>query len=427
MTPQPPPPVRALAGQLWLRPGAPLPHNLRSSRPDWVAQVATGRSADALPGVLAALFNLCGRAHHGASRLAIAQAAPAWAPGLGDVGALLQRDTALEHLRRIGLDWPRLLARPDHLGAAGDGAGDGASDGAGIASLATTQLARCPLLTQPHDPAPWPAMCAWLQDGWLQMKPATWLRAWQAGGAGWLDDWSRRHTGWLPQLLRQARGLDTPLPTAQGLALRPHADPARLRQLGVALAAHGGPGLPPAWAPAGSATGPWCRLHDLPPAQPWTAWALLGSRLAELVRLCLPDAPGHAGAGWLAWGALATGDQRGLGWVEMARGLLVHQVQLQGPGASGAAPARRRGAGAEAEAEGTDGTAPQVAACQVLAPTDWNFHPTGLAAQALASLPGQAPDLAARVRLLMAALDPCVPFTLASAIGQDAHQEDSHA
>jgi hypothetical protein len=48
----------------------------------------------------------------------------------------------------------------------------------------------------------------------------------------------------------------------------------------------------------------------------------------------------------------------------------------------------------------------------VLAPTEWNFHPEGAAAQALAGLPSDAPDLAPRVRLLMAALDPCVPFEL---------------
>ena len=127
------------------------------------------------------------------------------------------------------------------------------------------------------------------------------------------------------------------------------------------------------------------------------------SRLAELVRLCLPDAPGETGAGWLAWGALPTGERQGLAWVEMARGLLIHQVALAAP-----AP----------------GAAPVVRSCQVLAPTEWNLHPGGVAAQALAAWPADAPDLDARVHLLMAALDPCVPFQVTP---RDETLEVSHA
>ena len=164
--------------------------------------------------------------------------------------------------------------------------------------------------------------------------------------------------------------------------------------------------LQPDWQGRTACTGPWARLHQGAPAQPWTAWALLGSRLAELVRLCLPDAPGEAGAGWLTWGSLASGPRQGLAWVEMARGLLIHQVTLDD-----AAP----------------GVTPTVRACQVLAPTEWNFHPEGVAAQALASLPADAPDLHARVNLLMAALDPCVPFDIVVPTVHDHRMEAQHA
>jgi hypothetical protein len=149
-------------------------------------------------------------------------------------------------------------------------------------------------------------------------------------------------------------------------------------------------------------TGPWARLYQGAPAQPWTAWSLLGSRLAELVRLCLPDAPGEAGAAWLAWGALSCGPRQGLAWVEMARGLLIHQVAL-------------------------DAASSKVRACQVLAPTEWNFHPEGVVAQTLASLPATAPDPQARVQLLMAAFDPCVPFDMAGRTGQYEDLEVHHA
>ncbi len=84
----------------------------------------------------------------------------------------------------------------------------------------------------------------------------------------------------------------------------------------------------------------------------------------------------------------------------MARGLLIHQVAL---------------------ADTVPGAAPLVRSCQVLAPTEWNLHPEGVAAQALAALPADGPDQSARVHLLMAALDPCVPFHIAT------QQEVTHA
>lgn len=381
-----------LAGALALHPGAPVPHSLRSTRRAWAAQVAPGRPADALPGLLAGLFSLCGHAHRSASQLAIRAVEPSLFPSVDTVSASLQRETALEHLRRIGLDWPRLLAVP--------------SEAAAVAARAADGLRRCPLIVAPSHPAPWPLLRQWLQDEWLQMDPATWHRAWQADGADWLHDWSQRHTGWLPALLQAVRAVDTPLPQVHGLALRPHANEAALRALGAALALREGFALQPTWQGHVACTGPWARLHPGGPAQPWTAWGLLGSRLAELVRLCLPDAPGETGAGWLAWGSLATGPRQGLAWVEMARGLLIHQVTLD---------------------QAAPGTVPVVRACQVLAPTEWNFHAEGVAAQALAGLPADAPDLPARVQLLMAAFDPCVPFDITPAVGQDAGLEVHHA
>lgn len=377
-----------LSGALALHPGTPVPHSLHSTRRAWASQIAPGRPADALPGLLAGLFSLCGQAHRSASQLAIRAVEPSLFPSVETVPGTLQRETALEHLRRIGLDWPRLLAEPDQV--------------AEVAARAADSLRHCPLIVSPQDPAPWPLLRQWLQDDWLQMNPATWLRAWQACGADWLDEWSRRHSGWLPVLLQAVRVADTPLPQAHDQALRPHQNEAGLRALAAALALDDGFVLQPLWQGRTACTGSWARLHQGIPAQPWTAWSLLGSRLAELVRLCLPDAPGEAGAGWLAWGALSTGPRQGLAWVEMARGLLIHQVAL-------------------------DESPAVVRSCQVLAPTEWNFHPEGLVARTLAGLPAHAPDLRARVRGLMAAFDPCVPFDIPVAAVHDSGMEQQHA
>ncbi|KAA5606274.1 hypothetical protein F1188_07605 [Roseospira marina] len=93
-------------------------------------------------------------------------------------------------------------------------------------------------------------------------------------------------------------------------------------------------------------------------------------------------APGALGTGH----GLADGPGIGLGAVETARGLLLHRVVLAGG---------------------------RVAAWRLVAPTEWTFHPDGVVPRAI--LGAAAPNrdtLARRVRLLLAALDPCVACDL---------------
>lgn len=367
--------LSALAGRLRVAPGAPLPLALQSSRQDWAPRLARGQAASALPGLMASLFNLCSHAHRLCAQLAIEAAQPGAGPAPTDVAQRLRHETAQEHVRRIGLDWPRLL------GSAG-----GAAQEAALRSLRA-----CPLLkgaAAGHDP--WPAALDWLQTEWLQMPAATWLRAWQACGADWLLDWSTRHDRWLPALVRGAREADTGPALDMDRALRAHGGDDALRTLAAALALKPGFALRPQWHGACAHTGPWARLNGADDGLPLTPWALLGSRLAELVRLCLPDGAGQGG-GWLRHGALRCPDGQGLAWVEMARGLLVHQVGID--------PSRA-------------GDAATVRSCRVLAPTEWNFHPAGEVARRIAALDTRLPAALRerQLHLLMAAFDPCVPF-----------------
>ncbi|WP_428547387.1 nickel-dependent hydrogenase large subunit [Profundibacter sp.] len=69
----------------------------------------------------------------------------------------------------------------------------------------------------------------------------------------------------------------------------------------------------------------------------------------------------------------------GFGTVETARGRLIHAARVEGG---------------------------KVAAYAIVAPTEWNFHPEGMAARALAGL---APDEAG---LVIKAIDPCVDYEL---------------
>lgn len=370
--------LASLAGSLRVAPGAVLPNALQSSRHDWAARLGRGQAASVLPGLMASLFNLCGHAHRLCSQLAIEAAAPGLLAAPTQVAQRLRTETAQEHIRRIGLDWPRLLAT------------DASQPGAAPALAA---LACCPLLAPAATALadPWPATRGWLQDQLLHMPPATWQRAWQACGADWLDDWSQRHPGWLAALVRAAREADTGAPLDPATALHAHADAFGQRTLAAALALKPHFGLLPQWHGACAHTGSWTRLNEPVSSLPLTPWSLLGSRIAELVRLCLPDAPGQRGGGALSFGALNTGPRQGMAWVEMARGLLVHQIEIDGSGGDA-----------------------RVAACRVLAPTEWNFHPQGVVAQRVAGMDTGRPaeDTERRVRLLMAAFDPCVPFEL---------------
>ncbi|SSW70903.1 MULTISPECIES: hydrogenase formation protein [Burkholderiales] len=373
-----------LAGALRFTPGAPPPHNLQSTRQDWAARMGHGVPAARLPGLMASLFNLCSHAHRLCSQLAIGAAAPGLQPPPDAVAERLRRETAAEHIRRIGLDWPRLLAPGD----------------APVAAQAATALRSCPWPAQ-NDTDPWPALRDWLQHALLHRPAADWLAAWQAGGTEWLDTWGQRHGQWLPLLLRRAHSADAFAPLTTDTALRPHGHPPSLCTLGATLAHKPAFALRPLWHGACAHTGPWSRLGAVADGVPLTPWALLGTRIVELARLAL-----DSDDACLDWGAVAPGPRRGLAWMEMARGLLVHQVEVD-PGTQ------------------------RVLACRVVAPTEWNFHPQGEVAQRLALLDPEMPEweITRRVNLLVAAFDPCVPFTI-ERLGSPARpalQEASHA
>lgn len=409
MTPQGANAEASLAGGLRVCPGAPLGSSLRGTRPNWAPRLAQGQPVAALPGLVASLFNLCSHAHRLACQLALDVAAPGVLPPPPPVAQRLRHETAAEHIRRMGLDWPRLLAS--------------GADGAGSAPLVAA-LRACPLLRPltPADADPWPATLAWLEAHWLHMPATVWLAQWVQGGGQWLREWASLWAAVEPVGLAAlvngalaasdvgATALDPatalPLPTA----------PAMQATLAQALVHQPGFTRWPQWQGACAHTGSWTRWRATScPPHMVTPGSLLGSRMAELVRLCLPGEPlggtGHGaeqapgqGEHWLAWGAAPTGQGQALAWVEMARGVLLYRVAVEPSATPGG---------------------PRVAACEVLAPTEWNFHPHGEVARRLSALDAQAPAAQIRreVHLLMAAFDPCVPFALDMASSQD-HTQD---
>jgi hypothetical protein len=408
MTSAPVPTLSALGERLtgrialYLDPREGAAPRLVNERPDFVQALSQGKPASALPGLLSALFSVCGHAQRLTAERAV-QAALGVVTPLNEADArLLQAETLREHLRRLWLDWPRCL-----LGA----------PGLGDAALQT--LATCPAMKP--GPATWAlpgapeadALRAWLAAHVFGQDPLSWLLAWQADGEQALATWAARTHTTPALLMRAAQAVAQSLcQAARPLVLT---EGPAMRALVAALATQPGLARAPLWDGAAAETGPWCRQHEAHTLTgPLSLWSRMGGRLADLARLALPDGqglnsedrvPGPTGRQVLQAGALSLGGQgrvsEGLAWTEMARGTLLHWVRLD----------HRQ------QAEGQ----PTVSACQVIAPTEWHFHEQGPVASVLAQdarqHSGQDPraDLAQTRRLaslLAAVYDPCVPLVV---------------
>ncbi len=81
----------------------------------------------------------------------------------------------------------------------------------------------------------------------------------------------------------------------------------------------------------------------------------------------------------------ASAHNPGLGQVAAARGQLLHRVRVEND---------------------------CVVSYQILAPTEWNFHPQGVLAKSLATLQGDVAQMQQQARLLINAIDPCVGYEL---------------
>jgi coenzyme F420-reducing hydrogenase alpha subunit len=111
--------------------------------------------------------------------------------------------------------------------------------------------------------------------------------------------------------------------------------------------------------------------------------ARMAARLAELALLVdrLAGAPADAaGPPWVD--AFPLANDEGLAAVQTARGLLLHRAVVTGE---------------------------RVSAYQIVAPTEWNFHPAGALVRGLGDAEaGDEAALASDARLAVQALDPCV-------------------
>ena len=381
MNPTAPLTPERMAGQYQLQPGQQP--GVLGGRPVLIDGLLTrwlrGQRGEALGRSLSSVFTLCAHAHRRTAELAMSAAqGQASAAQTASTALHLTLETARDHLRSLALDWPQRLPGPagkrpqlDWLSGCPLSLASGRT--VPDAGAALEQLQR---------------LQAWLEQRVLGQSIDAWLSEYSSELA--LAQWCHRHAEQLPP----AYYLWHWYPSASAIKGQAHdltvldtdqlRQQAQLTELAAALAQQGDFASYPTWRGACAENGPWNRLRDRPAANTErSAWSRMGARWLEL--LLLANAPHRAAAApaLLSCGAVHLAPGQAIGWCEMARGLLLHWVQLDQEGA--------------------------VQDYRVLAPTEWNFHPQGALSQAVSAL---GPHDQMPASMLAAAFDPCVACTV---------------
>ena len=369
---------------------------ISSTRPVHAARVFEGKTPDAVLQLLPLLYSVCAVAQAQAAQTACERALGI-TPERGVRRArelLVCLETAREHLWRILIDWPAFVDEDSHAALATsltkllpDARNALFVDGQAFGLKVRLHTADWAL----HDLAG--TLDALLERTVFGCSAQEWLTI--ADRAG-LDDWSNRSGSIAARVLRKLQdngwgdigavepAFLPPLPDA-GLDARLEAPD------GDVFIAR------PDWQGRPRETTPLARQQEVPLIRSLLASGGAGL-LARLVALLVELAEMPARVRTLSGEMLAvqagepdpvdrgTNSGVGLAQVEAARGRLVHRVELKHD---------------------------CVRRYRVLAPTEWNFHPAGVAAQGLMHLPAQdTPVLRRLAALLINAVDPCVGYDL---------------
>ena len=356
---------------------------IRSSRPQLAQKLMAGRGPEEVADLAGLIFSLCGKAQRVAAQAAC-EAARGLTPGR-DV--LRQREHTVLVERAQEHVWRLLLSWPEQAGHGPDMPSLLALRQAAESSRFSAYESGVPLAGAAVEPARFAdALEGLLETTLVGESPAQWASRDLAGFDAW-----RRHSATLVAKLFAdlGEGPDMGMSRAPLLPALAHLDSALAADLARQALDDLAYCTAPRWLGEPAETGAPARVSDHPMLAGWIAQrgrgagARLLARLLELAELPqrLRADPGQSdGAAVVRSWALE--DNVGMAGVETSRGLLIHVVRLR------------------------DG---RVADYRIIAPTEWNFHPSGPLAQALAGLEA-GPGLEARARLVSQSLDPCVSY-----------------
>jgi hypothetical protein len=327
---------------------------LASTRPDVAQALLQGRTPAEAQAAVPLLFSICAESQATACRLACA-AAEGVPPNEADLSAAragIAAETVRELSRQALLSWPHSL-------------GETASEAA-VQAARLSRAWRCGA-SAPH-----------LEVALFGMSAGDWLAlpSWPA-----LRDWSMQTQTGPARFIANALHQDSLSTPQRGPAFLPPPDRAWLGELARLAQADAAVCRWPLWQGEPAETGALARLHTdpllaSPSGRPGSRTPMrFVARLRELAWLLF----GHRQP---ALGALSLGPGLGLGWVENARGLLVHAVHIAHD---------------------------RLANYRIVAPTEWNFHPRGaLASALLGATVGSAGQAVALAEQVVGSLDPCV-------------------
>lgn len=333
-----------------------------SSRPQLAQKLMAGLPPQAAAERAGLIFSLCGKAQRIAAEMAC-EAAQGQIPDAAELFARSRRvliELAQEHA------WHLLMNKPRLTGHAPDMA----------ALLALRQAAA--------DPDHFATVLQQLIAETLLGEPAT---SWLSRDLAAFDQW-RAQAATLPAKLFGAlpvvedAGISTVqlLPPLQELAEEQCADLAHFALADEHFCAQ------PVWRGGPVETGAIARMRRHRLLSEWIeargrgADARLLARLLELAQL--PQQ--LAGGGDAVVKAYPLGENAGMAAIETSRGLLIHAVRL---------------------------SAGKVTDYRIVAPTEWNFHPSGALAEALHELADGA-SAAVDAESICQSLDPCVAFAV---------------
>lgn len=352
--------------------------DVESTRPLIAGRLAVGKTADEAAAMLPRLYSICGHAQAAAARSALDAAA-----GVATPAATVRREPAVvletiqEYLWRLLIDWPRAMARspvPAAVGAVRQRiapALQAMNAATGADAIAPDVVAALEALAAEHvfgEPV----------DAWLARADAAAFDDWTAGGATLPASLQR-------ELVATARTLGR-----SATMLMPAASAGELLQAVIpSLASDPAFARTPTWAGMTVETGALARVCAEPVVAALaardghTVAVRMAARLVELARLLQRARSAADAAGSPHWvEAFAPAPGEGIAAVQTARGLLLHRAVLE---------------------------AGRVVEYQIVAPTEWNFHPAGPLVQGLEGDEAfDAALLERNARLAVQALDPCV-------------------
>ena len=360
--------------------------SIRSTRPFAAERVLAGRTSAEAVATVPLLFSVCRRAQ-GAAAVSAIEAAGADLIRTGDIDARaipVRLESVQEYISRILIDWPRATGRdaviaPVAAARKGIEASQRAIDRAGGRADAA-RLRECASALETTAAR---AIYGMAPAEWLALSGHEELLAWAGRGAT------------LPAALVGELLRDAPTLGASDVALMPPSDRDALLSIVVpAMTRDADFARMPTWDGSPVETGALARTRDhrlVAAVAKQCGNAVATRMIARLVELALllrglgREAPSTTDTlPWVQAFALSPGE--GVASVQTARGLLLHRARV------------------------VDG---RVVSYQIVAPTEWNFHPEGALRRGIEGLAASDPaTLERQATLAVQALDPCVSYRI---------------